>query len=244
MEITKEHLLQVYESASSHNKHFDKAQTLVTVIEIKQNTPAIANCKRSLYLDTMDMLNHYVLSRNGKDYGYDQLDNEFIISYIEKEYFSPRQQLSLYKKIETQLQHQGEDTSWIPKRTLNQKLKIFKKENKFKYILVYSGKNKKSCIITLLILFAIECIFLLPLADDANALFSVKQSHFSDCEILNYITNVWALRLDWIDGPELTCLSPWGIVLVTLWLGVYIVFVANIIFKNLFDDIDIYEISE
>lgn len=244
MEITKEHLLQIYESASNHNKHFDKAQTLVTVIEIKQNTPAIANCKRSLYLDTMEMLKHYVLSRNGRDYGYDQLDNEFIISYIEKEYFSPRQQLSLYKKIENQLQRQGEDTCWIPKRSLNLKLKIFKKENKFKYILVHSGKNKKSCVITLLVLFAIECLFLLPLADETNALFVVRQSHYCDSEILNYVANVWALRLDWIDGPELACLSPWGIVLVTLWLGVYIVFVANIIFKNLFDNIDIYEISE
>lgn len=128
MAITKEHLLGIYGSISSHDKHFDRAQSLVTVIEIKQNNPDLANTKRSLYLDTKDMLVQYVKSRDGKDYGYDQLDNDFIVEYIEQNYFTLRQQISLYNKIEAQLRLQAEDSGWIQDRILKLKLKIFKKE--------------------------------------------------------------------------------------------------------------------
>lgn len=244
MAITKEFLLGIYDSISSHTKHSDRVQRLVTIIEIKQNTPDLVNIQRSLYLDTKDMLVNYVKSRDGKDYGYDQLDNDFIIEFIEQSYFSARQQISLYNKIESQLRIQAEDYGWIQDRVLKLKLKIFKKENWIKFVIVHSGKNKLSSLVTIIILFGIECLCLLPIADKEHALFSVQQMHYNDNEIINYITNIWALRLDWIDGPHLTCLSVWGIVLITVWLTVYLVFVANIVFKNLFDKIDIYEIPE
>lgn len=244
MAISKEHLLGIYETITTHTKHFDRVQSLVTVIEIKQNTPSLKNTKRSLYLDTKDMLMHYVQSRDGKDYGYDQLDNDFIIDYIEQGYFSARQQISLYNKIEAQLRIQAEDYGWIQDRILKLKLMIFRKENWIKFIIVLSGKNKISSLTTLFVLFCLECLCLLPIADEEHALFSLQQSHYCDNEIINYVTNIWALRLEWIDGPQLSCISVWGVVLITFWLTIYLVFVANIVFKNLFDRIDIYEISE
>lgn len=60
----------------------------------------------------------------------------------------------------------------------------------------------------------------------------------------NHVINVLALRLDWIEGPELSCLSWLGVLIVLLWVLVYLAIVANILFKNLFEKIDIYEILE
>lgn len=90
----------------------------------------------------------------------------------------------------------------------------------------------------------IECLVLLPIADNEHALFILSEKHYSDNEVINYITNILALRLEWISGPELHCLSWIGVVVVLLWCFIYVAFVANILFKNLFKNIDIYEISE
>lgn len=242
--MTENFLYNLYDSVKKHRRHAEKAQGLVTIIEIKQNKTEFQRFYRSLYLDTKEMLKHYVISRNGKDYGYDQLDNDFIKEYIEQSYFTYRQQISLYNKVEVELKAIGEDTTWIKDRILNRKLKLLKKENKFKYLIVLSGKSKISCLITLALLFFVECIIILPAVDPQLACFHIKYADYCSSDIINHIANVWAIRLDWIEGPKISCLSTWGIILITLWLILYLVFVANIIFKNLFDKIDLYEISE
>jgi len=244
MPFNEKKLDHFYESVSKHKSHFGKAQALTTIIEIKQNNPQLLNHYNSLYLDTKIMLVHYIHSRNGKDYGYDKLDCNFIKEYIEQRLLTERQQLALYGKASSSLKVIGEDVEWIQKRELEIKLKIFSKENRFKYIIVLSGKTKKNCLLTLLGLFVVECLVLLPIADDDQALFILKEEHYSNNEFVNYIANVLALRLEWITGPELHCLSWIGVVMVLLWLVIYLFFVANILFKNLFKNIDIYEVSK
>ena len=244
MPFNKKKLDNFYESVSKHKSHFDKAQGLTTIIEIKQNNPQLVDFHNSLYLDTKIMLVHYIHSRDGKDYGYDKLDCDFIKEHIEQEYLTERQQLALYGKASSCLKAIGEDVEWIKKRELEIKLKIFSTENRLKYIIALSGKSKKNCLLTLLGLFVVECLVLLPIADDEHALFVLTEEHYSNNEFVNYIANVLALRLEWITGPELHCLSWIGVAMVLLWLVIYLVFVANILFKNLFKNIDIYEIPE
>lgn len=234
----------LYKSVPKHNSHSAKTQGLATIIEVKQNNPQLANYHQSLYLDTKIMLIHYIHSRDGKDYGYDQLDCEFIKEHIEQKYLTERQQLALYGKASSYLKAIGEDVEWIQKRELEIKLKIFSKENCFKYIIALSGKSKKNCLKTLLLLFGVECLVLLPVADKEHALFILTEKHYSNNEIINYIVNVLALRVEWIAGPELHCISWIGVVMVFLWFVVYVVFVANILFENLFKNINIYEIQE
>lgn len=244
MPISESFLDKLYENASTHKKHSNKAQALTTIIEVKQNNPTLQNYHNSIYLDTKLMLSYYIQSRNGKEFGYDQLDCNFIKNHIEKHYLSDKQQISLYEKAAVGLKSMGEDSEWIRDRMLNIKLRIFKKENWFKYLIVLSGKSKLNCVLTLLFLFVIECLFLLPVADEDKALFAIKEESYSENPIINHMTNVLALRLDWIEGPELFCLSWLGVLLVVFWVMVYLTFVANILFKNLFEKIDIYEISE
>ena len=45
-----------------------------------------------------------------------------------------------------------------------------------------SGKTKKNCLLTLLGLFVVECLVLLPIADDDQALFILKEEHYSNNE--------------------------------------------------------------
>ena len=233
-----------YESVSKHKLHSDKAQGLTTIIEIKQNNLHLADYHSSLYLDTKMMLAHYIKSKDGKDYGYDRLDCDFIKEYIEQDYLTKRQQLALYGTVSSSLKAIGENVEWIQERELDIRLKIFLKENWVKYIIVLSGKSKKNCLYTLLLLFVIECLVLLPIADKEHALFVFTEEHYSNNQIINHIANVLALRLNWITGPELHCLSWIGVMVVFIWLVIYLVFVANILFKSLFKNIDIYEIPE
>lgn len=244
MSFNKTSLDNFYESVSKHKLHSDKAQGLATIIEIKQNNSHLADYHCSLYLDTKRMLAHYIQSKDGKDYGYDQLDCDFIKKYIEQDYLTKRQQLALYEKASSCLKAIGEDVKWIQERELNIRLKIFFKENLLKYIIVLSGKSTKNCLCTLFLLFVIENLVLLPIADNEHALFVFTEKNYSNNQIINHIANVLALRLDWIKGPELHCLSWVGVMMVFIWLVIYLVFVANILFKNLFKNIDIYEIPE
>lgn len=245
MSFNSKHLDIFYERVSKHKLHSDKAQGLTTIIEIKQNNPHLANYRNSMYLDTKMMLAHYIQSRDEKDYGYDQLDCDFIKKHIEQDYLTERQQLSLYGKAAACLKIIGEDVEWTQERELEIRLKIFKKENNWiKFVIVWSGKTKINSLMTLLALFVVECIVLLPISDEEHALFVFTEDRYCNNPIINHIANVLALRLEWIAGPELHCLSWIGVAMVFIWLVIYLVFVANILFKNLFKHIDIYEIPE
>lgn len=180
IQISEAFVDKLYENVATHNKHFDKAQSLTTIIEIKQNNPNLRNYHSSMYLDTKMMLSHYIKSRSGKEFGYDQLDCDFIKDHIEQSYMTDKQQISLYDKTAVGLKAIGEDSEWIRDRVLNIKLRVFKRDNWVKYLIVLSGKSKLNCICTLLLLFCIECIFLLPVADKDHALFAMKVENYCD----------------------------------------------------------------
>lgn len=72
-------------------------------------------------------------------------------------------------------------------------------------------------------------------------LFDFQQTYYSECGWLNYFTNVLAIKIDWIEGPKLVCLNWRGVVLCGFWLMVYVVFVVNILFNNIFANITEYD---
>ena len=219
-----------------------KIQILYTIIEIKKNNPNLEYTNRSLYVDVKEWIHIYLKERIEKDYGYDSYDKNQVIDIICNNNFSERQKISLYYNARNELINRNDTSSWIDPLVLKEKLLIFKQENFLKYIIILSGKNKLSCICTLGILYFIECLILYPYDFLKHSMFSIKYIDYADCFTLNHMINVLALRLQWIDGPKLYCLNYQAVTLCFIWAVIYIVFVANILFKNLFDDIDINDL--
>ena len=94
---------------------------------------------------------------------------------------------------------------------------------------------------TIILFFLIELIVLLPAPFEWMQLFGLQTNLYSDICWLNYIVNVLAVKIDWIEGPKLVCLNWRGVLLCGVWMLVYIVFIVNILFNNIFSDISVYD---
>lgn len=219
----------------------ENTQIYETIIELKQSDAKLLSVTQSLYRDIKGWCYNYITSKLEKDYGYDVYDHSRITEKIDDANLTDRQKLSLIHYIKIILSRYNDDGSWLDDESKDYKLAVLKKENKFKYVIFLSSCTKKNCVITILLFFLIELIVLLPAPFSWMEVFDLQMANYSDCNWLNYIVNVLAVRIDWIDGPKLVCLNWRGVMLGGFWMLVYIVFIVNILFNNIFADISEYD---
>lgn len=219
----------------------ENAQIFETIIEEKHQNPELTGIGQSLYRDVKAWCSNYVGSKQEKDYGYDVYEHSRITEKIDDEYLSARQKLALVNYVKYVLSQYNDNGAWLDDECIDYKLEVLKKENFIKYLILLSSSNKRRCLITIAIFFLVELIVLLPAPFDWMELFDLQKEIYSDCSWLNYIVNVLAVKIDWIEGPKLVCLNWRGVVLCGLWMLVYIVFIVNILFNNIFSDISVYD---
>ena len=221
----------------------ENVQILETIIEYKHDNVQLIDSKQTLYRDLKMWCYNYVSSKQEKDYGYDIYEHKKIIEKINDEMLSDRKKLSLVHYVKYVLSQYNDDGSWLDKDTIEIKLAVLKKENLLKYFILWSSSNKQRCVKTILLFFLLEVVILLPAPFEWMELFEFNETDYTECGLLNHIINVLAMKIDWIEGSKLTCLNWIGVVLCGLWLMVYVVFVVNILFNNIFADISEYEES-
>lgn len=217
------------------------AQIFETIIESKHQNSQLINVKQSLYCDIKRWCYYYIASKQEKDYGYDSYEHSRIKEKITDSSLNNRQQLALVHYVKYILSQYNDDGSWLNDETMKIKLSILKKENWLKYLILLSSSSKKRCVITILLFFLVELVILLPAPFRWMGVFDFQQVSYSEASWLNYIANVLALKIDWIEGPKLECLNWIGVVMCGIWILVYIVFIVNILFNNIFADISEYD---
>lgn len=216
-------------------------QILETIIECKHQDRQWINTEQTLYRDLKMWCYNYILSKQEKDYGYDIYEHSKITEKLNDSVLRDRQKLALIHYVKNVLSQYNDDGAWLDKDMIETKLAVLKKENYLKYLILLSSSNKWRCLKTILLFFAVELIILLPAPFGWMELFDFQQANYSEYGWLNYITNVLALKIDWIEGPKLVCLNWIGVVLCGFWLMVYMVFVINILFNNIFANISEYD---
>lgn len=216
-------------------------QLYETIIETKHNNTQLIDVNQSLYSDIKGWCYNYISSKHEKDYGYDVYERKKIVEKINDKHLSNGQKLSLILYIRWILSRFNDDGAWLDKKSMEYKLAILKKENKLKYLLVLSASSKWRCIKTILLFFFIELVVLMPAPFKWMEVFRLQTVNYSDYEWLNHIVNVLALRINWIEGPTLVCQNWCGVLMCGLWMLVYIVFVVNILFNNIFSKISEYD---
>lgn len=217
------------------------AQIFETIIEIKHHDSHLLSIKQSLYCDIKGWCYNYIVSKQEKDYGYDSYEHSRIKEKITDSSLNDRQRLALVHYVKYILSQYNDDGAWLNEEMTKSKLAILKKENWLKYLILLSSSNKKRCVITILLFYIVELVILLPAPLECMQVFDFQQTNYSTVSWLNYMANVLALKIDWIEGPRLGCLNWIGVVMCGIWLLVYIVFIVNILFNNIFADISEYD---
>lgn len=216
-------------------------QVLETIIECKHQDSQWINTEQTLYRDLKMWCYNYISSKQEKDYGYDIYEHSKITEKLNDRALRDRQKLALIHYVKNVLSQYNDDGAWLDEDMTETKLAVLKKENYLKYLILLSSSNKWRCLKTILLFFVVELIILLPAPFGCMELFDFQQVDYSEFGWLNYITNVLAIKIDWIEGPKLVCLNWRGVVLCGFWLIVYVVFVVNILFNNIFANISEYD---
>ena len=219
----------------------ENTQTLETIIEFKHYNVQLIDSEQTIYRDLKMWCYNYITSKQEKDYGYDIYEHKKIIEEINDNLLNDRKKLSLVHYVKCLLSQYNDDGAWLDKDTIEIKLAVLKKENRLKYFILWSSSNKIRCLKTILLFFLLEILILLPAPFEWMELFEFQETNYTEYGWLNHITNVLAIKIDWIEGPKLSCLNWRGVVLCGFWLMVYVVFIVNILFNNIFANISEYE---
>lgn len=237
--ISMSTLESLYKSLSDNKT--ENAQLYETIIEEKHQKPELSGNVQSLYRDIKAWCSNYIGSKQEKDYGYDVYEHSRITEKIDDSNLSAKQKLALVNYVKYVLSQYNDNGAWLEDESTNYKLEVLKKENCLKYLILLSSSSKWRCVKTILLFFLIELIVLLPAPFEWMELFDLQKELYSDLSWLNYIINVLAIKIDWVEGPKLVCLNWRGVVLCGVWMLVYIVFIVNILFNNIFSDIPAYD---
>jgi len=219
----------------------ENAQIFETIIEEKHQNPELSESIQSLYRDIKAWCSNYIGCKQEKDYGYDIYEHSRITEKIDDANLSAKQKLALVNYVKYVLSQYNDDGAWLDDETIGYKLEVLRKENFLKYLILLSSSSKWRCMKTIILFFLIELIVLLPAPFEWMQLFGLQTNLYSDICWLNYIVNVLAVKIDWIEGPKLVCLNWRGVLLCGVWMLVYIVFIVNILFNNIFSDISVYD---
>ena len=234
-----EYLAELYNEIGHRVPKEKQVQLLALIIDIKRDNPQITNSKNSLYLDVKKFISAYLHNKKRKDFGYEDYDYRIIRDYILNSGFNDEQKFKLLLYTRNLLSSLSYEYDWIEKDIKRVRLKLAYANHKFKWILLLSSWNPYTLLASILIIFALECLLLLPAPAPCMAVCTVIPVHYSDCSFFNHILNVLSLHFDCIENSAKIQFYSWGIVGLVLWNMIYIIVCVNFLFKNLFSNFEV-----
>lgn len=234
-----EYLAELYKEFGRHCPKEKQVQLLTLIIDVKRNNPQIINSKNSLYLDVKKFISVYLRNKRVKDFGYEDYDSGLIKDYIMDSNFNDEQKFKLLLYTRNLLSSLSYEYDWLEIHLKRVRLNLAFKKNKFKWIFLLSSWSPLTLLASILIIFAIECLFLLPAPTPCMSVCTITPVHYSDCSFLNHILNVISLHFDIIENSAKIKFYPCGIICLVLWNMVYIIVCVNFLFKNLFSNFEV-----
>lgn len=223
-----------------------RVQMLAIIIDAKlgSNNLDVQNAKNSLYLDIKYFISVYLCNKRKKDYGYEDYDKELLLEYILSSNLSIEKQYRLLTYLKYLLETLSYETAWLSEKIFDKKLRLAKKQKSIKYLLLLSSRNLWSILISILSLYFIECIILLPAPLSCMEWYTFQKVTISSNIFINHLANVITLHFDCIDNSAKISFSTLGLVSLVLWNVVYVVVGVNFLFKNLFASFNVDELEK
>lgn len=225
---------------SKSNKASEKVNYLNTIIRIKKEIYSNKNYDTHVYLDIKDWINYYLESIEENSYGYDSFNKDVIENIFNLVDYECR--IILYNYLIRHLKikfHSDSIISWCEDRIKNLELKLILQDcsitNFMKLILKLSSYNIYALIITLIILFALINLVLLPEEYTGMNFFVIKyENYLNEQFVLNHIINVSNYLFDLSNGKfEITCISIYGVIILIFIKIIFYFIILNFIIKEI-----------
>lgn len=242
----KTFLAQQYADLFSSPSLEKKVQTLTIIIDTKleSNNLDVQNAKNSLYLDIKFFISVYLRNKRKKDYGYEDYDRELLLEYVLSSNLSVEKQYKLLVYLKYLLETLSYETAWLSGKIFEKKLKLAKEKKSIKFLLLLSSRNLWTILISILSLYFIECIILLPAPLSCMEWYTFQKVPISSNAFINHLANVITLHFDCIDNCAKISFTTFGLVALVIWNVVYIVIGVNFLFKNLFSSFNFDELEK
>ena len=218
--------------------------TIIIDTKISSNNSDVQNVKNSLYLDIKHFVSAYLRNKRKKDFGYEDYDSEILLEYVLSSNLSVEKQYRLLVYLKYLLETLSYETTWLSNTIFKKKLKLAKKRKSLKYLLLLSSQNLWTILLSILLLYLIECIILLPAPLPCMEWFSFQKVSISNNAFINHLANVITLHFDCIDNSAKISFTTLGLVSLVLWNVVYVVVGVNFLFKSLFASFNIDELKK
>ncbi len=239
MENLKKFLSEQYVRLAQSSKKEEKVQILVLIIDIKRANSFLRNSKNTLYLDVKRFISAYLRNKRLKDFGYEDYNKDLILNYISESAFSNEEKYRLLCFTDYLLKSLCYDNDWISREIYNQKLILAKERSYLKWILLRSSKNTTTIICSILLMFILECVILMPAPHSFMEWYFFEKVPYSDNSLLNHIYNVLSLHFSCVENAAKISFSAQGLICLLLGSFVYIVLGINFLFKNLFVNFEV-----
>lgn len=223
-----------------------KAQIFAIIIDTKveSNNLDVQNAKNSLYLDVKCFISVYLRNKRRKDFGYEDYNRELLLEYVLSSNLSVEKQYRLLVYLKYLLESFSYETAWLSNKIFEKKLKLAKEQKSIKYLLLLSSRNLWTILISILFLYFIECIILLPAPLSCMEWYTFQEVSISSNAFINHLANVITLHFDCIDNSAKISFTTLGLVSLVLWNVIYVVIGVNFLFKNLFASFNVDELEK
>lgn len=209
--------------------------TQYNVIALKQN----AFPERSLYAEIKTLVHFYVEYIKHAEFGYDYVNVEKLNKLIDA--LAIDEQASLIEYTISNFTRELPDLNhdWLLQKKRAIDIEYLFKQHKFtssvKAIFLYTGTNTISLFTTLVFLFLLTSIVLLPAISDDHVLFKISYHHYTEGYLLNHFMNIIGLFADLEIGMSVEPLNWVAFLLMVLCKILYITFIANYIYIQIID---------
>lgn len=205
-----------------------KQQIMFNIIEIKQFYNYI-NYKYPLYTDVKYFIRFYFASKEFKDYGYDTINNDKILNCIKM--LDEEKQLSILLYLKRTLQQLFMDTGWVDKQINRIQAIIYKKKhNIFLWLLYYSTSSFAKTITTIILLYLIACLVLIPVDNPIYPIFRIEYGDYSSNFILNHFVNFISFLFGLDTDFKIVCISWYGIIIQSISKFFFFILIANFLY--------------
>lgn len=237
----KEYLAQLYDRLGTKVSEENQIQIVTLIIDIKRENPEISNSKNSLYLDVKKFISLYLRNKRLQDYGYEEYNYLLIRDYIMGSGFNSKQKLKLLVYTRYLLLSLSYEYGWVEPLIKKASLELSFRERKLSFILQISSWNSFTLLLSILFIYILECILLLPAPISCMSVCTLIPVHYSDCSISNHMLNVLSLHFSCISNSAKIEFNSLGIVFFALWNMLYAIVCVNFLFKNLFSKFEVYD---
>lgn len=217
----------------------NKVDLYFAIIQLKNADPNLRNIKQSKYIDIKCFINFYIRSRVKRDFGYDIIDANKIIRAIDFS-DSPKEKHELYIWTIRILKknHFESESEYISLRIRQIKLEIILSQRKSlvcyaKAFMHLTSYNFWTIFITLLFLFTLSYLLLLPAFDDRFVLFDIKYQIYSSNFYFNHFLNMLAKTFELSRDIKIIPQNWLGVLLLVLLKAFYLIFIINYLYKNI-----------